>query len=1138
MKKLIILVFVIMFAFIYGAHIKVNASTNKIEELAKEYTNDDFYGDGLNICNYVTAWNGFDIGRGSGYGQRNVQKGSTYRFDDNDIVHIIPKDLFFNIGAYHYLGKEYGFYINTKLVNNGLNYRSYVVVYNITYTIPTIYENTTTCKIEMLFNCWYDNYFRGNNNYFGNSIIEGKDKVVTFLGIPTADNHLIELSDICVDVSLKNRDFPNPGDANYEFKDYVKNKLIDKGDFISSQFVRIKPKEMPINDDNDLNFYEKLIMYVCDKIIEETKILKPIKWLELLEKYVKKVYSNNNDFYSTKCDFGDSYEQLLLNKEYVRVVKTKSNSNNGSYNPHFHLGNYFYSSTTINGDTDSENRIAMILDYNIEVTINDPYNNTVLTASTKNEFSYSKYVKITETDGVYTETLDKQTGEMTFYYYSINTDELKFLVYSEKNVHTYVYNTEGTCVHNGSGNVTISNPLNDVYIIKVIGEKNTKITFIPRKNNSKFINFSINELKTINLQNDKTYLMFNTNNLEDSFYIFNFNCNDLNGSIIKIFDIYGNLIIDELEIIDDETYFYCYLEADTIYRIEFIKYISLNKELNFKVNNTISGEYNIGNYSSSTNQCITLSKNEIRMYKINCNYSKNYKIRVDSQDLFTYKLYDSQNNEIDLNNIEDSNSRKISINELSVGTYYLILFNGISTSNSISLYLTSRDSAYISYGNNDILLNSYNRVSNYYYANKLENGYYKFTINGIRLNGTTITYPENSIKVFNDSTRTILARKLDNNTGEYACTNYGENSFWIYLEQNRTYYLDINLYADDLCSLVVSITKPINQDINLKDVSNIVTYEMIPILINSCEKGDYVKEFKISQRGIFNFYINYSSDSLENVLVYIKKKVYDQETKSYIIETIFSTTMNKNNCNAEIEFTIFEDGDYYIGYQNLPNIGSISAGLRRFVDISIEEAYNTLVADPNSAMPCGSQVKVYEMNQREKSYKQTFITKNFTRIICIDDIYDAETSRLKYDWYSCDEEIATVSSFGTVLGKKVGTVLIIAILKEDPSKVYAKEFIIVEDRNTEPITVNDIYKVKYSQITNNKFHLNLEKVNCPYPWLQDYNWTIEMCEGSNILANMDYWGEITVNGTGCFILTGEYIKNSRVTIIIHVIIEE
>lgn len=125
-----------------------------------------------------------------------------------------------------------------------------------------------------------------------------------------------------------------------------------------------------------------------------------------------------------------------------------------------------------------------------------------------------------------------------------------------------------------------------------------------------------------------------------------------------------------------------------------------------------------------------------------------------------------------------------------------------------------------------------------------------------------------------------------------------------------------------------------------------------------------------------------------------------------------------------------------------------------------------------------------------------------------------------------------------MLGKNVDTVKIMAVLKSDPSKVFIKEFTIINDTGSEQLVVNDTYKVKYSQITNGKFQLNLEKVNCPYPWIQDYSWSINTnCDNSGISASMDIWGEITVSGTGCFTLTGTYTKNSRVTVIIHVIVE-
>ena len=114
----------------------------------------------------------------------------------------------------------------------------------------------------------------------------------------------------------------------------------------------------------------------------------------------------------------------------------------------------------------------------------------------------------------------------------------------------------------------------------------------------------------------------------------------------------------------------------------------------------------------------------------------------------------------------------------------------------------------------------------------------------------------------------------------------------------------------------------------------------------------------------------------------------------------------------------------------------------------------------------------------------------------------------------------------------------ITVLKSDPSKVFIKEFTIINDTGSDPLVVNSTYKVKYSELTNGKFHFNLEKTNCPYPWLQYYNWSLDTtCHNSGIIASMDDWGEITVDGPGCFTLTGAYCLNSRVTVVVHVVVE-
>lgn len=197
-----------------------------------------------------------------------------------------------------------------------------------------------------------------------------------------------------------------------------------------------------------------------------------------------------------------------------------------------------------------------------------------------------------------------------------------------------------------------------------------------------------------------------------------------------------------------------------------------------------------------------------------------------------------------------------------------------------------------------------------------------------------------------------------------------------------------------------------------------------------------------------------------------------------------------------------------------------------------------MLVDPNSGFLCGSQIRILESEQREKSYNQTFITKNFTRILYIDKTYDIDTSRLAYDWYSSNESIATVTSYGTILGKEVGTVKIIGVLKSDPSRVYIKEFTVIDDRNVGEITVNSTYEVKYSDLTDNTFKLNLEKINCPYPWLQDYSWSITSdVHNSDINAYMNVWGDITVNKQGCFTLTGIYLKNENITVVIHVVVK-
>lgn len=78
---------------------EIKATGLSVDALAEQYTEDDTYyvnGTMYNIEDYVESGSTEDFAdRGVGYGQRFIINGSSYKFDNNDIVNIIPEELFF-----------------------------------------------------------------------------------------------------------------------------------------------------------------------------------------------------------------------------------------------------------------------------------------------------------------------------------------------------------------------------------------------------------------------------------------------------------------------------------------------------------------------------------------------------------------------------------------------------------------------------------------------------------------------------------------------------------------------------------------------------------------------------------------------------------------------------------------------------------------------------------------------------------------------------------------------------------------------------------------------------------------------------------------------------------------------------------
>ena len=139
------------------------------------------------------------------------------------------------------------------------------------------------------------------------------------------------------------------------------------------------------------------------------------------------------------------------------------------------------------------------------------------------------------------------------------------------------------------------------------------------------------------------------------------------------------------------------------------------------------------------------------------------------------------------------------------------------------------------------------------------------------------------------------------------------------------------------------------------------------------------------------------------------------------------------------------------------------------------------------------------------------------------------TSRLDYDWYSSDKEVATISQYGTLFAKD-GTgnksIEIIAVYKHNPSIIYKKSF---EETKTEEIVINCEMTIS----VNSTVSLELDN-QVPYNWIQYYTWSTE---NKNIVT-ISPFGTIKGISRGQTTFTGLYQYNSRISILITIYVIE
>ena len=534
-------------------------------------------------------------------------------------------------------------------------------------------------------------------------------------------------------------------------------------------------------------------------------------------------------------------------------------------------------------------------------------------------------------------------------------------------------------------------------------------------------------------------------------------------------------------------------------------------------------------------ESLSLSKATNELYKLNVNCSKSYKINANSSKTINIIIYDANMNVI-------SSGSNTLTQFLGCGTYYISFeFDDTNASGTfeigISLTWTSSN-ILLNKGTNNIKNSMHLNNENVYhcsykYLNNQGEGFYRFSLDV----GSNIILPEGTIKIYSNISKTeLLNRYGSTGINEQAITYNCENELYVFLPENGYYYIDVVLPKSTYSLITLTIEQVEKNDINYQNRLATIGFDE---LFDNKTVTNYFEEVTISHRSKIELDIVTSGTINRNIPIYIFEKHrdpgYEPGDNHYYL--VLEYTNNITSINKSPIFTIIlNPGTYYIGYSDNFDKVQIQFALRRKVntDLNID---GTLVTDParNQGFPLGSEVTF-----NDGALLGNTITEGFTRnlYLMVEDRLRDPMSRLDYDWYSSNENVAKVTKYGTVLALNVSentTVTIYAINKDDPSIVYKKDFIILKETKTEQIVIECNMSYSYSE-ENGMYTLELDFTNSPYPYIGYYVWDIECFNGINV--DMEHHGLVSSTGPGEALLTANYTLNMRIFLKIHLTITE
>lgn len=385
--------------------------------------------------------------------------------------------------------------------------------------------------------------------------------------------------------------------------------------------------------------------------------------------------------------------------------------------------------------------------------------------------------------------------------------------------------------------------------------------------------------------------------------------------------------------------------------------------------------------------------------------------------------------------------------------------------------------------------------------------------------------PKGVIEFYDSSMNLIL--KKSNISGEYAQNKEGENSIIVDLDGTRggnwvlenPYYLRIAyIDTDEVYNLKI---KRIKQEASVVDTK--VLNNLLELNNFSGDQFSYYNcEFKMNLKVTFT--IN-ELNSNEKQDIYILKK-RDTELNVENLDH-YVLTKDENSLTVIINTSYLEDIIFlYFG-------GNNQKDLIVYYELLVHNDFNVIL-DPIGVHPSaiGSEVTLNDGMRGGVT-----ITKGFTRCAYLSN--DAPSnSRLNYEWVSSDSSVATVSSYGTILGIKPGTAIIMA--KYIDGRIGCIVVEILEDTETETVTFTITTDLRADSLVGTYVSSGLGTAgetdlkvgytrlislasDAPVNVIQNYIWT----SSDPSIADISSYGTITANKVGTVVITGVYKYNNR-----------